>query len=493
MEDQNGFADEIARRMHESRDRGDDFGVEKELANEVPGDEDRGDGSGVERELEDEDRSREFKWAQWLGDDWYGDIVYYLLRGKLRPGIRNINTRKRLRWIKLEAAKYVLIDNDENAQAPKLGYRESDGSLAQCIHSHQVEKVLHRFRDCHGHFSCGVMKRNLLGRYYWPGRFQDVVRWCSTCESCQRFGPLKNSTQVRSIYSLQPMDLLGMDFLGPITPNSLSGSVYILIVVDYFSRYLFAHATKKNTGEAVVEFLERISKIFGWPLAFYVDNGSHFVKGKVRELVTRLSIKLFTAPVTNPRSVGLSERYVQLVLAGLRVMVEADKRTDAMQWWDEHLDGVVQAVNTRVLRVHGYSPSQLFLGFNVRLHELDLTIVERMRQALIQEMIHDDVPEHIQYKLRLAQIEELRELTRERVLQDQEEREARAAIPRFSAPQVGDLVLRCHFQVDKSLGMKLHTKWEGPYELVRVSKSGVSGDLKDLKSDLVIGRYAFES
>lgn len=47
--------------------------------------------------------------------------------------------------------------------------------------------------------------------------------------------------------------------------------------------------------------------------------------------------------------------------------------------------------------------------------------------------------------------------------------------------------------MDKSLDMELYTRWDGPYLLSKISKSGVSGDLTDLKSGKMIGRYAFES
>lgn len=58
---------------------------------------------------------------------------------------------------------------------------------------------------------------------------------------------------------------------------------------------------------------------------------------------------------------------------------------------------------------------------------------------------------------------------------------------------MGDLVLRRRFQVDKSLGMKLYTRWDGPFRLARIAKSGVSGDVVDLKTDKLMGRYAFDS
>jgi len=180
-----------------------------------------------------------------------------------------------------------------------------------------------------------------------------------------------------------------MDFLGPITPNSTNGAVYIILAVDYFSRYLFAHTTRQNTGAAVVEFVKRITNVFGWPLAFYVDNGSHFVKGDLPKLLELTGTKSFTAPITNPRSVGLAERYVQMILAGLRVKVEADARPDALGRWDEHLEEVVHAINTRILRVHGFSPSQLFIGLNVRLYPEDQTAVEQIRRTQLEAFTNE--------------------------------------------------------------------------------------------------------
>ena len=60
---------------------------------------------------------------------------------------------------------------------------------------------------------------------------------------------------------------------------------------------------------------------------------------------------------------GLAERYVQLILAGLRAKVasgvgEKDD-LESMERWDEHLDSVVYAINTRVLKVHRYTLCQL--------------------------------------------------------------------------------------------------------------------------------------
>lgn len=402
-----------------------------------------------------------------------------------------------LQKVKLESKKYTLLNSgDKNI----LVYRESNGEQARCVIQTEVPRILHRFHDLHGHFSIGVMSRNLLGRYYWPRRLRDVAKWCNSCEACQSMGPLHPSTSPKLVMTLQPMDMLGMDFLGPITPNSRSGSVYIIIAVDYFSQYLFAHATQRNNGETVVRFLkERIVCTYGWPLAFYVDNGSHFVRGVLPGVLKEVGTKLFTAPVSNLSWVGLSERYVQLVLAGLRSSIQGKE----MEQWDEFLDQVVHAINTRVLKVHGFSPSQLFIGFNVQLHSMDESVVESMRSYQLQQNIplcneedsdnKDNLVGRAHYETRLAALKEMRELTRERVMRNQDEKELKMIIPRYSMASLNDLVLRRRFAVDKSLGMKLHTRWDGPYRLISISQSGKSGEIQDLKMGKCLGKYAFNT
>jgi len=49
------------------------------------------------------------------------------------------------------------------------------------------------------------------------------------------------SQVLRPIIQLQPMDMIGIDGLGPISPiSNPGGHKYILIVVDYFTRYAWA-------------------------------------------------------------------------------------------------------------------------------------------------------------------------------------------------------------------------------------------------------------
>ena len=98
---------------------------------------------------------------------------------------------------------------------------------------------------------------------------------------------------------------------GPFNPQSEGGGKYIIVAMDYFSRYLWARVTASNHGVIVIvmAFVELdVVRWVGWPLATNLDNGSHFVKGVLPGRLEKQGTLLFTAPITHPRSVGLSER-----------------------------------------------------------------------------------------------------------------------------------------------------------------------------------------
>lgn len=93
-------------------------------------------------------------------------------------------------------------------------------------------------------------------------------------------------------------------------------------------------------------------------------------------------------------------------------------------------------------------------------------LYDELRRSLMEDPGMLETSCMREYDLRLACVEEVREIARERVLLEQEENEMRATIPRYAAPQLGDLVLRRRFNVEKSLGMKLFSRWDGTYRLI---------------------------
>ena len=68
-------------------------------------------------------------------------------------------------------------------------------------------------------------------------------------------------------------DVWEIDFMGPFP--ILFGNVYILLAVDYVSKWVEANATRSNDAKTVIDFLKsNIFVIFGVPRALISDQGT---------------------------------------------------------------------------------------------------------------------------------------------------------------------------------------------------------------------------
>ena len=94
----------------------------------------------------------------------------------------------------------------------------------------------------------------------------------------------------QGILVVQLFDVWGIDFMGPF-PTSF-GNTYILLVVDYVSKWVEATACPKNDDNTVVGFLQRnILSRFGTPRTIISDGGSHFANKVFDKLMGRYGIK----------------------------------------------------------------------------------------------------------------------------------------------------------------------------------------------------------
>ena len=466
-----------------------------------------------EDDLDDATDQTTKEWInEWKSDEWYGYVVIFKLTGTLE-GL-GVDAKLR-RIIKRTMHRYSLM---VLGKGKRLLFQEVTGEQAVCVRKEEIHQILQRYHDTHGHFAKDMTLRMLKGKYYWPTRVQDVAEYCRSCDACQRFGPLCPSRrQLKTILNVQPMDLLGIDFVGPISPRSTQGSRYILIVVDYFSRYLFAEATISTNGETVVKFVRQIAQRMGWPLSIYCDNASYFVKGSFPEELQKRRVLLFLAPITHPSSVGLAEKYVHLTMTALRMILQggidpwnpdieditSPVNSMPLEQWEESLPAAVFAINNRIVKTHGFSPAQLMFGFTPRGHPEDFSLRDEMavyagmleeRQMLWasdryvedwgdkeDENIGQDKRDDDKW-IRLTKVEEQRERAIRKTYDNQQHLE-KSELGKGDPPKEGDLVLLRRFIVDKDKGRKLEIKWEGPYLVERVGYSGVLVVLRDLLTD----------
>ncbi|KAJ9536145.1 LOW QUALITY PROTEIN: hypothetical protein OSB04_un000678 [Centaurea solstitialis] len=136
--------------------------------------------------------------------------------------------------------------------------------------------------NCHkgptgGHFGANLTARKVLeSGFYWPTIFKDAHTLIKSCDACQRAGNITNKDEMpqQSISVNEVFDVLGIDFMGPF-PDS-RGNKYILVAVDYVSKWAEAKASPTNDAKVVVDFVKSLVCRYGCPKAIISDRGTHF-------------------------------------------------------------------------------------------------------------------------------------------------------------------------------------------------------------------------
>nr|GFA51762.1 reverse transcriptase domain-containing protein [Tanacetum cinerariifolium] len=164
-------------------------------------------------------------------------------------------------------------------------------SFQSCI-SH-LEKMLKRrcvagqeaidiLKACHSGPTGGYHGPNYTAKkvfdsgFYWPTIYCDAQNFVKNCDVCQRQGKItqKDEMPQNSIQVYEIFDDWGIDFMGPF--SSSRGNKYILVVVEYLSKWVEAKALPTNDARVVCKFLKNLFAQFGAPRAIISDRGTYF-------------------------------------------------------------------------------------------------------------------------------------------------------------------------------------------------------------------------
>ena len=133
---------------------------------------------------------------------------------------------------------------------------------------------------CGGHFGPHKTAEKVLqSGFYWPTIFKDSFNFCMLCKNCQLMSRIsrRDMMPLNLILEVEIFDVWGINFMGLF--SSSFGNQYILIVVDYVSKWAEAVPTRTNDNRVVVKFLKvNIISRFGAPRAIISDNRTHFCK-----------------------------------------------------------------------------------------------------------------------------------------------------------------------------------------------------------------------
>eukprot|EP00253_Pinus_taeda_P008901 PITA_08901 len=184
--------------------------------------------------------------------------------------------------------------------------------LWRCITHEEAEKVLN---DCHsgtcgGYQSGYATAKNILRvGYFWPTMFNDYIIVVRNCHACQIFDRKSRipPTPLQPILTIGPFTKWGIDFM-TCNPTSAEGHGYIVVAVDYFTKWTEAIPTLINSGKtAALFFFNHVVSRFGVPQAIVKNHGLHFHNHMVVELATKLGLSHDSSTLYYPQANGTLE------------------------------------------------------------------------------------------------------------------------------------------------------------------------------------------
>nr|GEV13216.1 reverse transcriptase domain-containing protein [Tanacetum cinerariifolium] len=345
----------------------------------------------------------------------------------------------------------------------------ADQVIRRCVSGQEAIEIL---KACHygpteGHHDLNYTAKKVFDSgFYWPTIYRDAQDLVKNCDVCQRQGKIsqrdempQNSLQVCEIFNVW-----GIDFMGLF--SSSRGNKYILVAVDYLSKWVEAKALPTNDTRVVCKFLKNLFARFVTPRAIISDRGTHFYNDHFAKVMQKFGVTHRLATLYHPQTSG----QVEVSNRGLKCILEravGENRTS----WSDKLDDALWAFRTAYKTPIGCTPYKLVYGKACHLPiELEHKAYWALKHANFDLETAGD-----HRKVQLNELYELNELCDQTyenslIYKEKTKRLYDSKI-KDRVFNIGDRVLLFNSRL-KIFSDKLKSRWSGPFTISQVYPYG---------------------
>uniref|UniRef100_A0A2N9GPI5 RNA-directed DNA polymerase n=1 Tax=Fagus sylvatica TaxID=28930 RepID=A0A2N9GPI5_FAGSY len=279
-----------------------------------------------------------------------------------------------------------------------------------------------------------LARKIMRAGYYWLTMERDCIRHVQTCHKCQMYQNSKNAPPqyLHTMASPWPFSAWGMDVIGAITPKASNGHEFILVAIDYFTKWVEACSFKNVTQVALCQ---------------------------------QFKIQHHNSAPYRPKMNGAVEA------ANKNVKKILSKMTETYKDWHEHLPYALCAYRTSVRTSVGATPYSLVYGMEAVLPvEVEIPSLRILSQTQLEEA---EWAQARYEQLNFIDEKRLAALCHGQLYQRRIERAYnKKARPRTFQP--GDLVLKKRNMALSDPRGKFAPSYEGPYVVKKAFSGGAN-------------------